>query len=121
MTSYGVASRIHHAHCPATSSRRVSKSRFPKQAALRSGEQVVHDPRAPNLITTDRWLQFEYPNFLIKHTPPVRPWKRDSTDYNPYALEMVPFSAVDPNDFYTMSVHGRGLHSYTFRLDVRTF
>ena len=31
---------------------------------------------------------------------------KDSTDYNPYALEMVPFNAVDPGNFYTMSVHG---------------
>jgi dynein heavy chain len=31
---------------------------------------------------------------------------KDSTNYNPYALEMVPFNAADPNDFYTMSVHG---------------
>eukprot|EP00740_Mantoniella_antarctica_P014742 CAMPEP_0181370738 /NCGR_PEP_ID=MMETSP1106-20121128/13611_1 /TAXON_ID=81844 /ORGANISM="Mantoniella antarctica, Strain SL-175" /LENGTH=346 /DNA_ID=CAMNT_0023487601 /DNA_START=27 /DNA_END=1064 /DNA_ORIENTATION=- len=31
---------------------------------------------------------------------------KDSTDYNPYALEMVPFKAVDPKDYYTMSVHG---------------
>ena len=47
------------------------------------------------------------PNFNKIYPPPcARPWEWDSTDYNPYALEMVPFSAVDPNDFYTMSVHG---------------
>eukprot|EP00976_Prorocentrum_cordatum_P096448 1190568-Prorocentrum_minimum.AAC.7 len=26
--------------------------------------------------------------------------------YNPYALDVVPFTAVEPNDFYTMSVRG---------------
>ena len=31
---------------------------------------------------------------------------RDPTSYNPYALDVVPFSAVDPDDFYTMSVRG---------------
>eukprot|EP00232_Nephroselmis_pyriformis_P011415 CAMPEP_0182884162 /NCGR_PEP_ID=MMETSP0034_2-20130328/18822_1 /TAXON_ID=156128 /ORGANISM="Nephroselmis pyriformis, Strain CCMP717" /LENGTH=443 /DNA_ID=CAMNT_0025017337 /DNA_START=79 /DNA_END=1407 /DNA_ORIENTATION=+ len=30
----------------------------------------------------------------------------ESTVYNPYALDVVPFSQVDPNDFYTMSVRG---------------
>lgn len=28
------------------------------------------------------------------------------TVYNPYALDVVPFTAVDPDDFYTMSVRG---------------
>jgi hypothetical protein len=27
-------------------------------------------------------------------------------EYNPYALEVVPFTAADPNDFYTLSVRG---------------
>lgn len=31
---------------------------------------------------------------------------RDPTSYNPYALDVVPFSAVEPDDFYTMSVRG---------------
>eukprot|EP00899_Mesostigma_viride_P007437 jgi/Mesvir1/16695/Mv15092-RA.1 len=30
----------------------------------------------------------------------------DRTSYNPYALEVVPFHMLDPNDFYTMSSRG---------------
>ncbi|KAK3247052.1 hypothetical protein CYMTET_43439 [Cymbomonas tetramitiformis] len=36
----------------------------------------------------------------------LRRLDKDSTSYNPYALDVVPFAAVDPNDFYTMSVRG---------------
>jgi hypothetical protein len=36
----------------------------------------------------------------------LRRLDKDPTSYNPYALDVVPFAAVDPNDFYTMSVRG---------------
>lgn len=36
----------------------------------------------------------------------LRRFDRNPLSYQPYALEVVPYSKVDPNDFYTMSVRG---------------
>lgn len=36
----------------------------------------------------------------------LRRLDRNPSDYNPYALEVVPFSDLNPNDFYVLSVRG---------------
>lgn len=36
----------------------------------------------------------------------LRRIEESGLDYKPYSLEVVPYSKVDPDDFYTMSVRG---------------
>jgi dynein heavy chain len=36
----------------------------------------------------------------------LRRLDRNPSDYNPYALEVVPFSELNANDFYVLSVRG---------------
>lgn len=46
----------------------------------------------------------EYPNtqdFLY-----LRRIDRNPSEYNPYALQVVPFAEADPKDFFTLSAHG---------------
>lgn len=36
----------------------------------------------------------------------LRRMDRNPSEYDPYALEVVPFASLDQRDFYTMSVRG---------------
>jgi dynein heavy chain, axonemal len=57
--------------------------------------------RAPcRLIYTLR----EYPN--TEDFVYLKRMDRNPSEYDPYALEVVPFAALDQADFYTMSVRG---------------
>lgn len=63
----------------------------------------AHSPptfNACRLIYTLR----EYPN--TEDFVYLKRMDRNPSEYDPYALEVVPFSALDQSDFYTMSVRG---------------
>lgn len=46
----------------------------------------------------------EYPN--TEDFVYLRRMERNPSEYDPYALALVPFASVDQADFYTMSVRG---------------
>ena len=55
---------------------------------------------ASRLIYTLR----QYPN--TEDFVYLRRLDRNPSDYNPYSLEVVPFSGLNPNDFYVLSIRG---------------
>lgn len=59
------------------------------------------------LNATHRRLMYtlrEYPN--TEDFVYLRRMDRNPSEYDPYALEVVPFASLDQRDFYTMSVRG---------------
>jgi len=85
----------------------LSKNEVPSTAPPQTAKTTASQWEPPSDGTAYIGLAYalrQYPNsteFVY-----LRRLDKDPTSYNPYALDVVPFTAVEPNDFYTMSVRG---------------
>ncbi|GFR44385.1 hypothetical protein Agub_g5605 [Astrephomene gubernaculifera] len=84
----------------ADSGRSHSPTHAATQARLAGKQDLGEALPYVKLIYTLR----EYPN--TEDFVYLRRMDRNPSEYDPYALEVVPFAAIDQRDFYTMSVRG---------------
>ena len=70
----------------------------------RSARDFGHSQCSPFRLRRLIYTLRQYPN--TEDFVYLRRLDRNPSDYNPYALEVVPFSELNSNDFYVLSVRG---------------